>query len=198
MFREPVVFVDIETSGSSYKSGRIIEIAAIRVENNEVTDVFKTLVNPGVRIPHWITELTGLADKDVTDAPSFEDIAYQLRQILDGAIFIAHNVHFDYSFVKNQLEGCGHSYDPNLLCTVRLSRALYPQHKGHSLQKIIERHGIEVSERHRAFDDAKALFDFLRLAYAEHGSSIFEAAISKQLRHERFRPACRSPVWIVL
>src|SRR3982750_2063094 len=137
LYGEPVVYVDIETSGGSFERSKIIEIAAIRVENGQVVRELKTLLNPGMSIPYWITKLTGINDNDVVDSPYFEDIAYELAEVLDSAIFISHNVRFDYGFVKRQFEDVGSKYNPKLLCTVRLSRALYPQHKGHSLEKII-------------------------------------------------------------
>jgi DNA polymerase-3 subunit epsilon len=188
MFKEPVVYVDIETSGSSLLHSRIIEVAAIRVENGEVTDSFTTLVNPGTSVPHWITNLTGITNGDVVQAPYFEDIAYQLHTILDSAIFIAHNVRFDYSYIKRELGICGYPFDPKLLCTVRLSRALYSEHKGHSLAKIIERHHIQVSDRHRANDDALAIKDFSELAYREKGETLFIQAIHKQMKTKTLPP----------
>lgn len=99
MFKEPVVFVDIETTGVSWKNCRIIEVAAIRIENDVVVDEFHTLVNPGQRLPQFITQLTGLTENDLSKSPYFDEIAYDLAKICDGAIFIAHNVRFDYSFI---------------------------------------------------------------------------------------------------
>lgn len=188
MFKEPVVFVDIETTGGSYKTSRIIEVAALRVENNEVVDEFQTLVNPGTYLPQFITNLTGITDSDLADAPYFDDIAHSLMRIFDNAVFVAHNVRFDYSFVKHQLEAAGHTYRPKLLCTVRLSRALYPQARGHSLEKVIRRHGITVTSRHRAYDDAFALWEFSKLAHAEHGQEAFDIAVAKQYKAKTLPP----------
>ena len=188
MFDKPVVYVDIETSGSNWQRSHIIEIAAIRVEAGEVVDEYKTLLNPGTPLPFWITKLTGITDGDLVDAPFFEDIAHELKTVLDGAIFIAHNVRFDYSYIKRQLESSGYKYNPDLLCTVRLSRALYPQNKGHSLEKIIARHNIEVESRHRAYADTKAIMDFADLAYKEHGHEAFHQAVSKQLKTKSLPP----------
>jgi DNA polymerase-3 subunit epsilon len=188
MFEKPVVYVDIETSGSNMYRSKIIEVGAIRVENGDITDSFTSLVNPGTPLPYWITKLTGITDNDVVQAPFFEDIAYQLFQILNGAVFIAHNVRFDYSYIKRELEQQGYSFNPNLLCTVRLSRAMYPEHKGHSLQKIIERHDIKTKERHRAFDDALAIKDFSELAYREKGEAAFNEAIKRQFKTKTLPP----------
>jgi len=188
MFNEPVVYVDIETTGGSYRTSRIIEFAAIRVENGEVTESFSTLINPGTPIPYHITRLTGIADGQVADAPFFAEVSEQIHNILLGAIFIAHHVRFDYSFVKRQLEVCNIRYNPRMLCSVRMSRALYPEHKGHSLETIINRFGINVKNRHRAHEDAMAVKQSLEFAHEQRGSENFALAVSKQLKHRAAPP----------
>jgi DNA polymerase-3 subunit epsilon len=189
MFREPVVFVDIETTGGSYQKNRIIEIGAIRMEDGQVTQKLHSLVNPGMYLPEWISNLTGITEADLAPAPYFEDIAEEISRICEGAIFVAHNVRFDYSFIKNQMEGCGYDkFNHKLLCTVRLSRSLYPEHRKHKLQNLIERHDIKVSARHRAYDDARVLADFCQLAYSEKGDAAFTQAIAIQLKKRAMPP----------
>jgi DNA polymerase III subunit epsilon len=188
MFEGPAVFVDIETNGGNGESGRITEIALLRVEGGEITEQFSSLVNPGAPIPYWITKLTGITNSDLAQAPYFDDIAENVHRIMEGAIFVAHNVRFDFSFVKRQLESCGYVFRPKLFCTVRLSRAIYPEHKGHSLQKIIERHSIEVNDRHRAYDDAKAIYDFTRLSIQEKGRERFDECVAVQLKTKTLPP----------
>lgn len=188
MFEGPVVFVDIETTGGSYRTSRVLEVAAIRVENGEITDEFSTLVNPGTYVPRAITALTGITDEDVAPAPSFDEIADRFMEISDGAIFIAHNVRFDYSFLKAELEAVGLLWQPKLLCTVRLSRALYSYEQGHSLAKLIERHKIPFHHRHRALDDARAIYLFSQIAYNEHGAEAFSAAVQRQLKSQSLPP----------
>jgi DNA polymerase-3 subunit epsilon len=188
MFEEPVVFVDIETTGGSYKSSRVTEVAAIRVENGEVTDEFSTLVNPQTYIPRAITALTGITDEDVASAPTFDEIADRFAEICDGAVFVAHNVRFDYSFLKAELAAVGVVFQPKLLCTIRLSRALYSEVKGHSLAALIERHNIPFQHRHRALDDARAIHLFSTFAYNEHGEPAFREAVAKQLRSQSLPP----------
>jgi DNA polymerase-3 subunit epsilon len=188
MFDYPVVFVDIETTGGSYKNSRVLEVAAIRYENGQVTQEFSSLINPETYIPASITTLTGIQEGDVSDAPKFEDIADELHEMLDGAIFVAHNVRFDYSFLKNEFAQVGIHFSPKLLCTVRLSRALYIGQKGHSLAKLIERHNIPVLARHRALDDAQAILYFAQLAYDEHGHEVFQRAVSQQLKTQYLPP----------
>lgn len=191
MYEGPVVYVDLETSGGSYINSRIIEIGAIRVEGGEIVDSFKTLVNPGKILPPWITKLTGIESNDLIQAPYFEDIAWQFHHLLEEAVFIAHNVNFDYSFVRNELRSCGYEYKPALLCTVKLSRCLYTEYTKHNLQSLIERHSIAVSNRHRAYDDAMAIKEFAETAYKEKGANKFKQAISKQLAVPRNRDVTR-------
>lgn len=188
MFEGAAVFVDIETNGGNGERGRITEIAVIRVENGEITDTFSSLINAGSPIPYWITTLTGITNEDVADAPYFDEIAGELDRIMQGALFVAHNVRFDFSFVKRQMEACGFTFRPKLFCTVRLSRALYPEHKGHSLEKIIQRHNIQVNGRHRAYDDAKAAFDFTQLAIREKGFTAFSQSVALQLKTKTLPP----------
>ncbi|HEU5121683.1 MAG TPA: exonuclease domain-containing protein, partial [Candidatus Saccharimonadales bacterium] len=182
MFDYPVVFVDIETTGGSYRNSRVLEVAAIRYENSNVVREFSTLLDPESYIPSSITTLTGIAAQDVVGAPKFEDIADELYDIMDGAVFTAHNVRFDYSFLKQEFNLIGIHFAPKLFCTVRLSRFLYAEHKGHSLARLIERHGIPVSARHRALDDARAILYFSELAHKEHGSERFLEAVARQLK----------------
>lgn len=188
MFEGAAVFVDIETNGGHGDQGRITEIAVIRVEDGEITDEYTTLVNPGTQIPYWITRLTGISNNDVADAPYFDEIAGNLDRIMKDAIFVAHNVRFDFSFVKRHMEACGYAFKPKLFCTVRMSRAMYPEHKGHSLEKIIHRHGIAVKDRHRAYDDAKATYDFTKLAIQEKGVEAFRQCIAMQLKTKTLPP----------
>ena len=182
MFEHPVVFVDIETTGGGYRNSRVLEVAAIRYENGEVTDEFSTLIDPESHIPSFITDITGITSSDIVGAPKFRDIAEQLAEILDGAVFVAHNVNFDYSFIKNEFAMIGVPFSMKKLCTVRLSRALYRQHKGHSLEKLIQRHNIPFENRHRALDDAKAILYFSRIAHDEHGAEAFAKAVAHQLK----------------
>lgn len=189
IFKEPIVFVDIETTGGSYRTSQIIEFAAFRVEEDQIVDEFHSLINPGTNIPRFITNITGIRDVDVANQPYFTDIAGNMQAILKGAVFAAHNVRFDLSFVKRQLELCSDTrFNPRLFCTVRLSRALYSGMQGHSLEKIIKRHELKVDARHRAYDDARVLWDFCKLAHAEHGEEIFTAAVKKQMKSRTMPP----------
>jgi len=181
IFSEPVVFVDIETNDLSAVNGRVIEVAAIRVENGAITKEFNQLVNPGRPLRQFTTNLTGITNRDVEKAPAFTHISDELHQILDGAIFVAHNVHFDYSFLREEYRRLGVHLDPQRFCTVKLSRALYPECRTHKLADLIERHGFSYSARHRAYDDAHILWQFIQHVSTQFERTILDAAIAKQL-----------------
>ena len=181
-FQKPLVFVDIETNGLNHVRGRVIEVAAIRVENGQVTRTFNSLIDPETELPHYITRLTGISSGDLTGAPTFDQIADDLREVLQDAIFVAHNVRFDYSFLKQEFSRLGINFLPKQLCTVKLSRALYPHEKGHKLEDLIRRHQFTFASRHRAHDDAAILWQFVQHIVKHHPPEQIEAAIARQIR----------------
>lgn len=164
------VMLDLETTGGSAVHDRITEIAAVRVENGVEVARWSTLVNPGIAIPPYIQSLTGITDAMVEDAPTFAQVAPQLLALLEGAVFVAHNVRFDHGFVVGELARLDKTLKTNTLCTVRLSRRLYPQHKGHGLDAIMQRHGLHTAARHRAMGDVDMVLQWLHLAAAELGA----------------------------
>ncbi len=188
MFEGDAVFVDIETNGGNGPRGRVIEVAAIKVSHGEIVDTFTSLINPGSDVPYWITQLTGIRNSDLVNAPYFPDIAAQLYAFMNDSIFVAHNVLFDYSFLKREFAAAGYNFKPKLFCTVKMSRALWPEHRGHSLEKIITRHQIPFVARHRAYDDAKAMYDFVQLTIAEKGRDAFLENIARQLKTRSLPP----------
>ena len=185
---QPMVFVDIETTGGTYKNSRILEIGVVRVENNQIVDEFRSLLDPAGGVPRFITELTGITAQDVQGQPKFEDIAVRLKEILEGATFVAHNVRFDYSFIKHEFMRVGIVYNPHLLCTVRLSRALFPQFSSHKLGSIIERHGLQADARHRAYEDALVLWQFIQLILREFDLDTVDRAIAYQIKRQSLPP----------
>lgn len=182
MLDGPLVFVDIETNGLSHIKGRVIEVAAIRVENGRITGSINQLVDPETELPAFITGLTGITSADLKGAPLFAGIADQLYDLIEDAVFVAHNVRFDYAFLKQEFKRLGRDFRPRQLCTMRLSRTLYPQEHSHKLQSIITRHGFKTARRHRAYDDAAVLWDFIRHAERAFDPEILQAALAKQLR----------------
>jgi DNA polymerase-3 subunit epsilon len=176
------VMLDLETTGGNALHDRITEIAAVRIENGVETARWSTLVNPGVRIPPFIQALTGISDAMVADAPAFEDVAHTLLELLDGAVFVAHNVRFDHSFVLHELARMELPFKAKTLCTVRLSRKLYPQHKGHGLDAILKRHGLHAMSRHRAMGDVEVVLQWLQIARTELGVDALQRVAAELLQ----------------
>jgi len=184
MLQKPLIFVDIETTGSTIGRSRIIEIAIIRIENNSIVEEFQSLVDPETSVDSFITGLTGITNRDLKDAEIFPLVYKKCAHLFEGAIFVAHNASFDYNFIKSELTQIGYNFSIPRLCTVRLSRKLYPQYKSHSLEQIIERHGIQVNARHRAMDDIKATWDWWQIAHKEHDHSTIFSHIQSQLKKQ--------------
>lgn len=180
-FAEPLVFVDIETNGLNHVRGRVIEVGAIRVENGKVVRHFKSLVDPEAELPQYISRLTGITSGDLVGAPTFRQIADELNEVMTGAIFVAHNVRFDYSFLKQEFSRLNQSFLPKQLCTVKLSRALYPEERSHKLESLIRRHSFQVAARHRAYDDAHVLWQFVQHIQKHFTPEQIDAAIGRQL-----------------
>lgn len=148
--------VDIETTGSYAANNGITELAIVLHDGNKITDRYETLINPLVPIPPYIQVLTGIHSGMLNDAPVFSEIADHVYELLKNAVFVAHHVNFDYSFIKYQLESCGYELDTKKLCTVRLSRKVFPGLSGYSLGKLCRDLDIPILNRHRAGGDADA------------------------------------------
>lgn len=175
-----LAIVDVETSGTHAVSSRVIEIGILRIESGTCVETYRSTINPGKRIPPWITSLTGITQEEVSAAPYFDDVADDVERLTQDAIFVAHNVAFDYSFIEREFARFGRRFVAPRLCTARLSRRLFPHMRRHSLSHLIERHGLLVMERHRAFDDAYALWQFLRLANLHpQFDELFEVLVNK-------------------
>ena len=166
----PLAIVDLETTGANASWDRITEIALIEVEGDEISGEWSTLVNPESAIPPAIQALTGITDDMVAGAPTFAELARALHARLAGRVLVAHNARFDYGFLRQAFERAGLRYAARTLCTVKLSRELYPGHARHNLDSLIARHGLRCRARHRALGDADAVWQFLRVAAAEHGA----------------------------
>ncbi len=174
-------FVDVETTGSHARYGQIIEIGIIRFEDGVITDTYETLINPKVSISPFITTITGISNSDVHDKPTFDEVALDIKRILDSAIFVAHNARFDYGFVKSEFKRLGITFNAKTLCTVKISRSLFPKQKSHSLENIIKTHGITVTARHRAYADCDAMVQFLSAVERSHSIDFVTTAINAAL-----------------
>ncbi len=148
--------VDIETTGNGIIGNKITEIAIFKFDGDEIVDEFTSLVNPECEIPAFITGLTGIDNDLVRNAPTLKEIAPRILSITENAIFVAHSVNFDYNVIKNELQGIGHSFVRKKLCTVRLSRSVFPGYRSYSLGKLCSALEIPLTDRHRARGDAHA------------------------------------------
>jgi len=162
MFEPRVVFLDLETTGASADRDRVTEVGMVEVVNGEFVDEWSTLVNPGCPVPSLITSLTGITDDMVAGAPRFEEIGAELLERLEGRLLVAHNARFDYAFLRAEFRRLRIRFRSRVLCTVRLSRTLFPEHRHHNLDSVMERFGLSCSARHRALGDAQVLWAFAR------------------------------------
>ncbi|WP_432719282.1 exonuclease domain-containing protein [Jeongeupia wiesaeckerbachi] len=194
-YSEPLVFVDLETTGATPASDRITEIGIVQVDDDGVRR-WSSLVNPQQPIPPFIQRLTGIDDAMVADAPTFAELAETVLAKLQGRVFVAHNARFDYGFLKQECQRLGLRFSAPVLCTVKLSRKLYPKEFKHSLDALVARHGLAIDgDRHRALSDAALLPAFLDVALREHPVEVVQQAIAELLRQPRI-PAGLDPAVI--
>jgi DNA polymerase-3 subunit epsilon len=172
-----LVFVDLETTGGNAAFHRITEIGIVRVVDGQLVEEWSSLVNPECRIPSYIEAFTGISNEMVADAPRFADLAKLVQEKLAGSVFVAHNARFDYSFLRAEFRRTERRFAAKVLCSVKLSRRLFPEHRRHSLDAVMERHGLHCSARHRALGDARVLWDFWCLLRRERPEAELAAAV---------------------
>ena len=182
-----LAFVDIETTGGPAQRESITEIGIVQVDEDGVRE-WSTLVRPESRIPDYIQRLTGIDDAMVADAPRFADIADEIFDRLDGRLFVAHNARFDHGHLRAAFRRAGLDMRPQVLCTVKLSRRLFPDHRRHSLDHLIERHGLVVADRHRALGDAQLLWQFWQQIHERFPPGHLEAVVRELIGHPSLPP----------
>lgn len=180
--------VDIETTGGSAAYHKMTEIAILIHDGKRVVDEFQTLINPEKGIPIGITSLTGISNEMVADAPRFFEVAKEIYQMLEGNIFVAHNVNFDYSFIKKEFQDLGGNLNLKKLCTVRLSRKIIPGYKSYSLGRLCSELGIQNHARHRAMGDAKATAELLTRLIEEDSENHIEKFLKRNSREADLPP----------
>lgn len=189
MLAPRVAFVDLETTGARPLADRVIEVGIVRVEHGEVVSRWSSLVDPGVPIPSGVVRCTGITDAMVSGAPTFSALADEVARQLDGCLFVAHNARFDFQFLRQEFRRLGRDFRPPVLCTVRLSRALFPGEHRHGLDALIARHGLSCDARHRALPDALVLCDFAKLAATTRPPEELQACVERAMRAPRLPPA---------
>ena len=193
LFAPILAFVDLETTGTGAATDAITEIGIVRVAgetdgvNLQVTE-WSTLVNPGVPIPPEIQALTGITNAMVRDAPTFAQVADEVAARTADALFVAHNARFDYGFLKHAFAREGRTFTARVLCTVRLSRRLFPEAPRHNLDSVIARHELPVAGRHRALGDARVLWSFIQALYRHLPDEAIDAAARRVLKTPSLPP----------
>jgi DNA polymerase-3 subunit epsilon len=180
--------VDIETTGGFASGNGITEISILVHDGTTVVQTFDTLINPGQEIPAYIEALTGISNDMVATAPYFKEVAAEIYELLQDKIFVAHNVNFDYSFVRHQLMQCGYELNGRKLCTVRLSRKILPGHRSYSLGKLCAALNIPVYNRHRAKGDAEATAILLSMLIAADSEQLIAQTLNKFSKEQTLPP----------
>ncbi len=179
---DKLVFIDLETTGANPVSDRITEIGLVEVDAAGHATRWSSLVNPEIPIPAFIQSLTGISNEMVRSAPSFAELAGALFERLQGALFIAHNARFDYGFLRNAFSEAGFPFRADELCTVKLSRKLYPEQSRHNLDTLIARHGLKPDARHRALADADVLWQLWQKIRSELPPETLSSALTALLQ----------------
>jgi len=180
--------VDIETTGSYASANGITEIAIYVSDGAAIIDSYTTLINPDQPIPRYIQAMTGITDEMVAKAPRFEKVAKKIFKLLEDKIFIAHNVNFDYSFVKSHLEANGYSFNTKKLCTVRLGRKIFPGLSSYSLGNFCNSMGIEIMDRHRASGDAQATTELFHRMVQNDNENHIQKSLQRNSKEQLLPP----------
>lgn len=174
---QPFLFVDLETTGANAQRDRITEIGVVAWDG-ETAEEWSTLVNPETTIPPFISQLTGISDAMVANAPTFAELAVNLHERLSGPVFVAHNARFDYGFLKNEFKRVGLDFRARVVCTVKLSKKLFPREYKHNLDAVSARNGLTAEgDRHRALTDARLIYQFLCKLKAEMPADSLNAVL---------------------
>ena len=183
----PLAFVDIETTGGNPDRDRITEIGVISLHEKDV-QIWESLMDPGVPIPNNIQQLTGITPSMVRDKPKFEELSSEILMELKDKIFVAHNARFDYGFIRSSFERMGIDFRAKVICTVKLSRLLFPDQERHNLDTIVAKHGLKISSRHRALGDADLLLQFWNICLERFGPEKIHNAIAQLLQTPSLPP----------
>jgi DNA polymerase III subunit epsilon len=176
MFNYPLAIIDTETTGMTATVDRITEVAILRVIDGKLVEEWSSLVNPECSIPMEIQLLTGITNAMARAAPKFYEIAEEVHRRLHDHVFVAHNARFDYGFIKNEFRRLNMPFTAEVLCTVRLSRRLYPNATSHSLDALRDRHRLTSAGRHRALGDARAAWQFIEIVAQSHAPEVLTLA----------------------
>ena len=180
--------VDIETTGDKPVNFKVIEIAIILHDGEKELDRYHTMVNPEERINPFISRLTGIHDSDVQNAPKFFEVAKDIIEFTRDAIFVAHNVSFDYGVVRREYKRLGYDFRLPHLCTVQTARILLPGHKSYGLKNITKALGIKLNGHHRAINDTEATAELFEMLFEKDGDNNLEKFIKKEINPKVLHP----------
>lgn len=186
---ELFAITDIETTGGHASAGSITEVAVIISDGQREIDRFHSLVNPNQPIPFYIQSLTGITNDMVADAPEFGDIAAELYSFFEDSVFVAHNVGFDYSFLRAAFEHAGYNLHARKLCTVRIARKLHPQLPSYSLGNLCRHFQIDLSNAHRALSDTLATVELFHQFHREDQQGAISAMLGRSAPEQWLPPA---------
>lgn len=185
--------VDIETTGGHASTHGITEVAVILHNGEAIEGKFQTLVNPGVAVPRYITALTGITNEMLYTAPRFEQVAASIFSLLQGRVFVAHNVNFDYSFLRHHLSEAGFELNSKKLCTVRMSRKLFPGFTSYSLGNLCRELQVSISNRHRAMGDVQATAKIFEMILEKDQTGVVAAMLKGRNKEQYLPPHLPAP-----
>tara|TARA_B100000524_G_scaffold341023_1_gene234708 strand:- start:75 stop:632 length:558 start_codon:yes stop_codon:yes gene_type:complete len=171
--------VDIETTGGKFNQEKITEIAIFKIKNDGNISVYHQLINPKKKIQLFVQKLTGINNVMLKDKPIFEKIAVDVNNFTENSIFVAHNVNFDFRVLRNEFSQIGMKFSRDLICTIELSKQVFPEMKSYSLGKLVSNLGIKIKNRHRADGDAKATLDLFILLKSKMSQKELDKYIKK-------------------
>lgn len=180
-FPDAYCIVDTETTGMKPPYARIIDIGIIRVEKGREVERYQTLINPETRLPPFIRRMTSITDEVLSRAPTFDEVAIDIERLLRDAVFVAHNVAFDYNFVRSEFKRLKMNFAARTLCSAQLSRTLFPEYRAHNLDAILQRYSLHCTDRHRALPDADVVLQFFRHIESTIDSREIQSALEKKL-----------------
>lgn len=180
--------IDVETTGGVARFERITEIAIVLHDGEKVVSTFSTLINPEKSIPPGITQLTGITNEMVEQAPKFYEVAKQIVELTEDAVFVAHNVSFDYNFIREEFARLGYTFSRKQLCTVRLSRKVFPGLPSYSLSNLKRHFGISAARSHRALDDTLATAQLFERILAEQSGKTIRSMVNHGIRESKLPP----------
>ena len=179
---DKLAILDVETTGTSPTHDRVINLGLVLIDQDSVTQTWESLINPQRRLPPEITTLTGISGNDLAHAPTFSEILDEVQTLLTGRTLVAHFSRFDYAFLKQEFERAGRNFNVPQLCSVKLSRFLFPQEKRHGLDSVMARFNLQCQQRHRALGDAQVIWDFLQVIRGHFSNEHLQAVIPSLIR----------------